>query len=434
MKRLLLLMILGFAGSQVGLAQQVGPDQGAPPTTLEQRDGHWTANAAPPADTSEFQVHAVVAGDTLWAIANAYMDDPFLWPQVWEANAHIINPHWIYPEDIVLIRPVTDISRVIPPLPPAVPEVEPRVPRTPQIPTLTRPEEFAVPPVLSLFETPDARPVSPVKSSDLYCSGFVTTREIGGSGSSIIALTPPGDGLMASEGDYIYISRGSANGVSAGDILTAIRPTRNIESTRDGVGGLGRHYLELGQIQAVMVQPAFSLARVVHSCAEITLEDVVTPFSKIDFPELPSNRPFSTFMPSSGDVSGAVAMTLGPLRTAYTPNLGGLSIIAGARKGFREDGALPGVIGGIAGNGRIVYLDLGVGDGVQVGDLFIIYRELDTGRDRLRTFTSEAQDLLAGERYAVGELVVLKVEERAATAMITFSSDGVSPGDLVERR
>ena len=58
-------------------------------------------------------------------------------------------------------------------------------------------------------------------------------------------------------------------------------------------------------------------------------------------------------MPSSGNVSGAVAMTLGPLRTAYTPNLGGLSIVAGARKGFREDGALPGVIGGIAGAGRL---------------------------------------------------------------------------------
>jgi hypothetical protein len=34
----------------------------------------------------------------------------------------------------------------------------------------------------------------------------------------------------------------------------------------------------------------------------------------------------------------------------------------------------------------------------------------------------------------IGELVVIKVRERAATALVTFTSDGVSLGDLVELR
>ena len=39
-----------------------------------------------------------------------------------------------------------------------------------------------------------------------------------------------------------------------------------------------------------------------------------------------------------------------------------------------------------------------------------------------------------GVRTAIGELVVLKVEERASTALVTYASDGLSLGDVVERR
>jgi hypothetical protein len=37
-------------------------------------------------------------------------------------------------------------------------------------------------------------------------------------------------------------------------------------------------------------------------------------------------------------------------------------------------------------------------------------------------------------REAVGEVVILKVDERASTALVTYSADMISPGDSVERR
>jgi hypothetical protein len=436
MKRLLISMILGLTGPASGLAQQAVPEQGAPPTNLERLgDGHWTANTAPPEDTSGFQVHTVETGDTLWAIAIAYMNDPFLWPQLWEANGHIVNPHWIYPEDLVLIRPVTNISEVVPPPPPPVPAPEPQAaPRTVQIPTLTRIDDYVFTPDQIVFNAPEAPDAAPVKPVDLYCSGFVTTQDLD-TGSSILSLTPPAEGMLAAEGAYVYVSGGANAGVASGDIFTVFRPTRNVESTRDGVGTLGRHHLELGQIQAVMVQPAFSLARVVHSCAEMTVGDRVMEFDQIDFPDLPAGRPFSPFMPPSGGTAGAVAMTLDILLTAPTPALGGVSIIAGYRGGIREYGPVPGVNGGIAAAGRIVYLDLGQSDGVQTGDIFIVYRPIVMdGNPGPLKLSREARDLLGGERYAIGEVVVVKVGERAATALVTFSSDGISPGDLVEVR
>jgi hypothetical protein len=48
--------------------------------------------------------HTVRRGDTLWDLARAYLNNPFLWPVIYEANrATIRNPHWIYPTEMIII-------------------------------------------------------------------------------------------------------------------------------------------------------------------------------------------------------------------------------------------------------------------------------------------------------------------------------------------
>jgi len=61
--------------------------------------------------------YTVKRGDTLWDISTMFLRDPWLWPEIWQVNPQVENPHLIYPGDVLTLtfgadgRPAISLAR-----------------------------------------------------------------------------------------------------------------------------------------------------------------------------------------------------------------------------------------------------------------------------------------------------------------------------------
>jgi len=47
------------------------------------------------------ETYTVRRGDTMWDISARFLSKPWLWPEIWQANPQVRNPHLIYPGDVL---------------------------------------------------------------------------------------------------------------------------------------------------------------------------------------------------------------------------------------------------------------------------------------------------------------------------------------------
>lgn len=186
-----------------------------------------------PGDTA--RVHVVRRGDTLWDLARMYLESPFHWRRIYEANQGVVeNPHWIFPAERLLIPGLPALlgQRVEDPAP-----ADPGHPGSPGLP----PEEF---PRTVFYPTtstegrrtllgPDDIPSPAVAAGEFYTASLLAPRGgVGAVGRLVEVLAPtatdapePGRALPFQQ---VYMVLPDPAAVERGQMLQIVREGRSV--------------------------------------------------------------------------------------------------------------------------------------------------------------------------------------------------------------
>lgn len=373
-------------------ANATASGQSSPPADLHQEpDGHWTPWSPPESHYQAPDAYVVQPGDTFWDLALETQGDGHLWPLLWERNQYVLDAHWIYPGDPLLLGPAPDTMLgdvAAPPLAEAPLEPEPPAP---------------APPVVAGDVDP---PVPLGGESDIYCSGYIGDPDeefpytIVGSEFEFLTPTLLPTGTSEIRGlygkadtekyglnlaDIVYVSGGGAAGLSAGELLTVVSAEEEVDHPIEG-RALGRFYRYNGRLRVLSVQEESAIAEIVSVCDPITVGSLL----KIFEPEPVPLRRITPMRPPN-----------------YPPPHSALEGSASIVRAEDQVVAL--------GAGQLVYIDRGWDDNVAPGDIYTVYRR---GRRGLPP-------------VVMGEVGILSVGSTSALARILRSRYTIYVGDAL---
>ena len=338
-------------------------------------------------------VYVVRPGDNLWTLSGQFLHNPFLWPRIWERNKFVLNPNRIYPGDPLLIpglapappeavalpaAPAVVVPALVPP-PAAPPEPIAAAPAAPAVPAELPKEPEPAP--TTIAPPPAVIPV--VTRGQAICLGFI--HEGGPLGIGNI-LRPLRDSFTIQPQDAVFLTLRPGTSVQVGEVLQVVRQETPVTHPRTG-GVLGRLVRGRELLQVTEIQDRSIRAKIIYGCEDMTAGDTLLRFQESEIPAL------GTAIPTTVSADGMIVHT----------DLSRVSV----------------------GELHMVYIDLGLKAGIVPGDVFSVHRETGLAAD------PRGGGMIRLSPTLRGELVVVRVTERTATARVLRSDLDLRIGDRV---
>ncbi len=191
--------------------------------------------------------YTIQKGDTLWDLSKNFSNTPWVWPELWQYNPHILNPHLIYPGQKILIYKKEWEG-----------------------------EEKQPEPVAE-------KPVQKIQTFQIY-------NEINRVGFICEKAVPPHGTIFKAQGDMNLINKGTlvyiypepgAPRLTVGNKYTTYRtfsPVRDKETNEN----LGVQHFLTGVVEITAIEPEFTLGTVTDSYRSILIDDHLIPFKQRD--------------------------------------------------------------------------------------------------------------------------------------------------------
>lgn len=235
------------------------------------------------------QRYTVQEDDTLWSIARRFLENPWRWPEIWQRNPEIENPHLIYPGDVLVLTGMGDEQS------------------DPKVKVLRERKITKLEPEVRVVERDDAIPTIPPDAIQPFLTNPLVIEEDGLENAAYVAAGEEGSVIL---GKYsVFYARGVGSGATYFNIFQPGKPLIDPETEEF----LGQQAIHLGEAR---VLEAGDTARmeVTSSTQEIGRGDRMVPAE--DNIALPYYQPHAPERSVNGyivDIDGAVAEG-GPLQ------------------------------------------------------------------------------------------------------------------------
>jgi hypothetical protein len=267
-----------------------------------------------------------------------------------------------------------------------------------------------------LAKAQDSAPATPTRE-ELYCSGVISDKAVP---NNLYVITGEDSSYKSTfqQGDTIYINAGGEQGVRVGDLFDIVRPVTDPMAANPWFKyqtmlskAMGTRYADIGRLRVVHVDAKTSTTEIVFGCDMVQRGDIV---------RATVARPAPQFHNTKLDIYAS-------------PSGKKIAMVVSARD-----------YDSLAGAGNIIYVNLGEGQGVKIGDYFRVFRYQGSRIETMYSVKDTAFKVygfgstpVAYEwnnipRQIVGEGIVLRTGTNSSTVLLTGSRSGIYVGDYVE--